>query len=288
MRAGAYELSDAEPDPAFPNSLYVPFFWPDEPDDGSGSGGYNNNGGGYYTNNYLSDKNNYRTSGNEDPAKAQKNLAKYNSIVWQSGQKDTSPPYESGPNAGCPQPISPLRNATAKAAIKTSIDAMIAYPAMGTFIPTGLVWGWHVVSPGVPYTEGLEPGDDYYETTVKAIVLFTDGDNSVTGISNHNKSYFSAFNYVARNRMGTTTSADTATDNLDVKTSTLCENVKGAGIRLYTISVGTMTASSQTVMRNCATLDKGARLYWHAPSTSDLEDIFEAIGEDLSEIHLSM
>jgi hypothetical protein len=64
--------------------------------------------------------------------------------------------------------------------------------------------------------------------------------------------------------------------------------VKGAGIRLYTISFGTMTTSSQTMMRNCATLDKGARLYWHAPATSDLEDIFNEIGKDLSEIHLSM
>ena len=88
--------------------------------------------------------------------------------------------------------------------------------------------------------------------------------------------------------MGTTRSADTVTDNLDTKTSTLCENVKGGGIRLYTISFGTMSTSSQTMMRNCATLDKGARLYWHAPSTSDLEDIFNEIGEDLSEIHLSM
>ena len=194
MRAGAYELSDATPDTTIPDSLYVPFFWPDEPDDGSGSGSYNNNGSGSYTNNYLSDKSNYRTSGNEDPAKAQKGLTKYTSITWQSGKKDTSPPYESGPNTGCPQAISPLRNAASKAAIKTSIDAMIAYPATGTFIPTGLIWGWHVVSPGIPYTEGLKPGDEYYENTVKAIVLFTDGDNSVTGISSHNKSYFNALN----------------------------------------------------------------------------------------------
>ena len=49
-----------------------------------------------------------------------------------------------------------------------------------------------------------------------------------------------------------------------------------------------MSASSQTMMRNCATLDKGARLYYHAPATSDLQDIFNAIGKDLSEIHLSM
>jgi Flp pilus assembly protein TadG len=285
MRAGAYELSDAAPDPAVPDSLYVPYFWPDEPDG-------DNDDGDSYPNNYLDDQGTFTTGSGknkkEDPAGAQKSLAKYNSISWNSGKKDTTPPYESGPNTGCPQAISPLRNAASKAAIKASIDDMIAYPGTGTFIPTGLVWGWHVVSPGIPYTEGLKPGDQYYDKTVKAIVLFTDGDNSVTGLSNHNRSYFSAFNYVSRGRMGTTTSADTATDNLDTKTSTLCENVKAAKIRLYTISFGTMSASSQTMMRNCATLDKGARLYYHAPATSDLQDIFNAIGQDLSEIHLSM
>ena len=167
-------------------------------------------------NSYLNDNGTFTTgtgkNKKEDPAAAQKSLTKYTSITWNSGKKDTSPPYESGPNTGCPQAISPLRNAASKAAIKSSIDAMIAYPGTGTYIPTGLIWGWHLVSPGIPYTEGLKPGDQYYDKTVKAIVLFTDGDNSVTGISNHNKSYFSAFNYVARGRLGTTTSADTATD----------------------------------------------------------------------------
>lgn len=285
MRAGAYELSDTTPDTAIADSLFVPFFWPDEPDsDNDDDDGYHNN--------YLDDIDNFETGSKknkkDDPASAQKSLKKYTSISWHSNKKDTTPPYVSGPNRGCPQPILPLKNAASKASILTAIDGMIAYPAMGTFIPTGLVWGWHVVSPGIPYTEGLEPGDDYYENTVKAIVLFTDGDNSVTNASNHNESYFSAFNYVSRGRMGTTTDHDDATDELDTKTSTLCESVKGAGVRLYTISFGTMTTSSQTMMRDCATLDKGARLYWHAPATSDLEDIFEAIGEDLSEIHLSM
>jgi hypothetical protein len=42
-------------------------------------------------------------------------------------------------------------------------------------------------------------------------------------------------------------------------------------------------------MTNCAsTDDEGSALYWNAPSTSQLDDIFHEIGEDLSEIHLSM
>ena len=139
----------------------------------------------------------------------------------------------------------------------------------------------------------MAPGDEYYDKTVKAIVLFTDGDNSVTGASNHNSSYFSGYNYVSQDRLGTTSSASTATDNLDAKTAALCANVKNDGpenqkIRLYTVTFGSLSSSSLNLMRNCATVDKGQPLHYHAPSTSELEDIFRQIGEDLSEIHLAM
>jgi hypothetical protein len=35
-------------------------------------------------------------------------------------------------------------------------------------------------------------------------------------------------------------------------------------------------------------LDSGKRLHYHAPASADLEDIFTEIGEDLSNLHLSM
>ncbi len=288
MRAGDYELSDAAPDTSISDSLYVPFFWPDEPDS-------NNNNGGSYQNNYLNDQGTFTTGGGwnkkEDPAGAQRSLTKYTTISWQSGKKDTdgtTSPYESGPNMGCPKPILPLTNATGKTTVKTAIDGMIAYPATGTFIPTGLVWGWHVLSPGLPYTQGIGPSDPNYDRTVKAIVLFTDGENSVTGTNNHNKSIFNGYNYVSQGRLGTTNNADTATETLDSRTATLCENVKNDHVRLYTITFGTISTSTETLMKNCATLDEGERLYYHAPSTSDLKDIFDAIGKDLSNIHLAM
>jgi len=288
MRAGAYELTADAPSTSVPDSLYVPFFWPDEPDS-------NNDNGYSYQNNYLNDQGTFTTgSGSnkkQDPSGAQKSLTKYTTVSWQSGKKDTEglvSPYENGPNKACPRPILPLTNANGKAAVKSAIDGMIAHAGTGTFIPTGLVWGWNVLSHDAPYTEGLGPDDDLYDKTVKAIVLFTDGDNSVTATSNHNKSYFNGYNYVSAGRLGTTTDADKATDNLDARTVTLCENVKNDKIRLYTITFGNISASSQALMKNCASLDHGERLYYHAPSTSDLEGIFYAIGKDLSEIHLSM
>jgi hypothetical protein len=92
------------------------------------------------------------------------------------------------------------------------------------------------------------------------------------------------------------TTAAGAITALDTKTATLCTNVKTNGtpsdttddIRLYVITFGTISSTASTLMTNCATVDHGTPLYYHAPTTSDLNDIFAAIGKDLAEIHLSM
>src|SRR5688500_14126223 len=76
MREGTYELSDAAPDASIPDSLFVPFFAPDEPDSG-----------GTYYNNYLQD----RVSGTV--SERQRSLQKYSSnseIVYQTGRLDVS------------------------------------------------------------------------------------------------------------------------------------------------------------------------------------------------------
>ncbi len=279
MRAEPYDQNDTAPSSANADTLFVPFFWPDEPDS-------DNDNGDYYSNDYLDDD----TSSNGSAA--QKNTDKYvsSTVSWHSGKKDTTFPYTSGPNYGCPRPILPLT--TNKTAVQSAINSMIAYPAMGTYIPTGLVWGWRVLSPGPPFTEGVAPGQEHYETTVKALVLLSDGENSVTGTSNHNKSIFSGYNYInlqvgGNYRLGSN-NASTAQTNLNTKTATLCQNVKNAGIRLYTITFGDIPSSAETLMRNCATVDKGEALYYHAPSNSELQDVFHSIGEDLSEIRLTM
>jgi Flp pilus assembly protein TadG len=321
MRREPYDILDTTPDTTLPDTLFVPFFWPDEPDRYTSSSSsapyqyttspdtrYNSNhsssssnatstsSSNNYTslNNYLADKTAV-SYGSSRPANAQKYPDKYkytnnsNKAVWHSGQftAATTFPYSSGPNRGCPQAIVPLTST--KSTVTTLLTNLTAYPAMGTFIPNGLIWGWHLLSPTEPFTQGVAPGSEYFDNTVKAIVLFTDGDNSVTGASNHNESYFSGYNYVKQGRLGNTTSdAEDATEGLDSKTAALCTNVKNASIRLYTITFGSISTASQNMMRECSTLDDGARLYYHAPNTSELQDIFQAIGEDLSEIHLAM
>lgn len=296
MRAEPYDVLDTTPTSSNPDTLFVPMFWPDEPDSSNA------------WNNYLEDD----KSGNWD--QIQKNLKKYNKsspsqIDWHSGKKDTTYPYWYGPNRGCPRPLTALTND--ETTILNAINAMQAQGATGTFIPVGLAWGWHVLSPTEPYTEGIGPEDEDYDKTVKAIVLLTDGENSpsisVTSSSNWNKATFSAYNYpgtavnhnigggdkVRRRLQNLNVNSDpsesTAKTNLDSKTSTLCTNAKNGGIRLYTITFGSIAQTTKTLMENCAsTGTDGNPLYFDAPNSNELENIFNTIGEDLSEIHLAM
>ncbi len=52
------------------------------------------------------------------------------------------------------------------------------YPYSGTHIALGLEFGWHVISPNAPWSEGVAYGDD---ETAKVIVLLTDGRQTVSG-----------------------------------------------------------------------------------------------------------
>jgi hypothetical protein len=334
MRNAPYDILDTTPSTGTPDTLFVPFFWPDAPDRYNPSDTaapyqyttgpntrYNSNfsstssnststSSSYnytYMNNYLQDKVVPAYSSTR-PATAQGNLTKYrrvsgsNQAIWHttpSGSNQltlaTSAPYRSGPNHGCPEAIVPLTST--KSTVIDRLDGLVAYAAMGTYIPNGLIWGWHLLTSNEPFTQGNAPGSQYYDTTLKAVVLFTDGENSTTGAGNHNNSYFSGYGFLSANRLGTTSSTSTANTTLDTKTASLCTNVKQNGtssntdddIRVYVITFGTISSSTQTLMTNCAsTDDEGSALYWNAPSTSQLADIFEEIGEDLSEVHLSM
>lgn len=299
MRAEPYDVLDTVPDTANPDTLFVPMFWPDEPDSS------------YAWNNYIDDRYGRRRGPNWQDA--QSDVDKYDKnrpsrVRWHSGRKDTTYPYTYGPNRGCPRPITPLTST--ETTVMNAINAMQAQGATGTFIPVGLAWGWHVLSPTVPFTEGLGPSDEDYSRTVKAIVLLTDGENSpsisATSSINKNDGTYSAYNYPAT-EADHTVSGDTyyrrlqnvnvdsdpsesrAKTNLDNKTLTLCTNAKSGGIRLYTITFGNLSSSTETLMSNCASKDSsGNPLYFSAPNSNELENIFHTIGEDLSEIHLTM
>jgi hypothetical protein len=188
-----------------------------------------------------------------------------------------------GPNFMCTTaPLLPL--STDKATIKNAINAMVAKGA--TSIMEGAMWGWLTLSAGEPFTQGRP-----YNTknNQKILILMTDGQNTYYPLSQEGflKSMYDVFGYVARGQLGTTsTSSSTWTTAMDQRTLQACNNIKTAGIIIYTVAfqIPGDEAGALTLLSNCAS-DKDK---YFAPGTnSDLLAAFNAIGQDISELRVA-
>ena len=188
-----------------------------------------------------------------------------------------------GPNFMCTTaPLLPL--ATDKTTIKNAINAMVAKGA--TSIIEGAMWGWRALSPGEPFPQGRP-----YNTknNQKILILMTDGQNTYYPLSQEGflKSMYDVFGYVARGQLGTTsTSSSTWTTAMDQRTLQACNNIKAAGIIVYTVAfqIPGDEAGALTLLSNCAS-DKDK---YFAPGTnSELLSAFNAIGQDISELRVA-
>jgi hypothetical protein len=266
------DLTDTPPGSG--DTLWVPYFAPDEPDSGS------------YSNSYIQDSTsscgNHCT--NSQRVSAQRDVTKYN-----GARPDTR--NGKGPNFNCvPQKIQPLTNV--KSTITTAINGMAAKGS--TVIPSGLGWGWRTISPTEPYTEGASYDD---QRVAKAIILLTDGRNQVEADNGHNNSFYSAYGYAAEGHLGSTSGSQTR-QVLDQKTTALCNAIKAdkdgiAGdqdIYIYTITLEVEDSSARTMLQSCATPPSdcpGEACYFNSPTGADLEDAFESIALGLSKLRVA-
>lgn len=187
-----------------------------------------------------------------------------------------------GPNFMCTtKPLLPLT--TNKATIKSKINEMVALGA--TNVGEGAMWGWRTLSPGAPFTEGRPYNT---EENQKVLVLMTDGANTYYPQSNFLKSWYGAYGYVERGRLGTTsTNSSTLTTAMDNRTLEACSNIKKAGIIVYTVGfeiTGTGAAAALDVLKKCAS-DKDK--YFAADNEAELLASFNAIGKDISDLRIS-
>lgn len=247
-----HDIEDTPPSAAAPETLFVPYFAPDESDRGS------------YSNDYLDDQ-----MGGYDERARMRNTAKY-THAWVSG---------AGPGWGCTaRPLTPLTND--RTTIDTAIGNMIA--SGNTNIPNGIGWGIRVISPGEPFTEGTPFGE---RDTIKAMVVLTDGENVMTGRSNQNYSDYSGYAYSRDGRLGVVSSSSgTLANALDDRTAAACEYAKDLGIRVYTITFQVSSTSTRNMMRDCASTPY---LYFDSPSEEALRSAFEMIAGDLTNLRLS-
>jgi hypothetical protein len=119
----------------------------------------------------------------------------------------------------------------------------------------------------------------------------TDGENTYYPKSNFLSSWYSAWGYVSRGHMGTTsTDSDTLTTTMNTRTLQACTNAKAAGVKIYTvgfeINEGTTNnpSAALTLLKNCAS---STDMYYNATDESGLLAAFTAIGDSISQLRIA-
>lgn len=132
--------------------------------------------------------------------------------------------------------------------VKTWLDGMS--PGGNTHISLGLSYGWHLVSPGEPFSEGVA-----YETdgTKKFIVLLTDGAQT-------------------QNAWG---SSDTyKVSNGEANLEDLCAAVKNKDVFMITIAFDLNDGATKNRLKDCAT---NAGYFFEADSNAELATAFQTV-----------
>ncbi|AZO55494.1 MULTISPECIES: pilus assembly protein [unclassified Mesorhizobium] len=293
-RAGAYNISDTPPDPAKPDTLFVPYFAPDDPGEAQVPSSSYGNEAKYYNNSYLSDtsdtvKLDKQKGGNRlaidfsgldsDPDKPTKEkVAKYvapaNELITETGT-----PVTVGPNRSCPTPVVPLTDDFDK--LRKAASQMTEWNGSGTNVSEGLSWGMRVLSPGAPYTDGAPfktPG------VSKIVLLLTDGENVVYGASQQStKSDYTSYGYLAGGRFGSDNQT-TAARNVDGWTKSVCTQLKNQGVQIYTMVLQSDTAANRTLYSACASDPSD---YYAVNDPAKLPKVFQQIANKFSKLQLT-
>lgn len=197
----------------------------------------------------------------------------YNNWCWNgctSFNIDSTPPSSRGPNKECPLALTPLTNVKADLAPKISSMWASGY----THINYGAVWGWRVLSPDPPFTEGVPYGEEGWN---KAIIILTDGANTTSD------SHYTAYGYRSDGLLGSTSSSGTSQE-LDDRLLEICNNMKALDIIVYTITFQLYDTDTQNLFSACAT---DPSKYFNSPSGEELRTAFRAIGAELSNLRIA-
>lgn len=200
------------------------------------------------------------------------------------------------PNQDCPtNALTPLTQS--KSTIKAAIDAMS--PQGYTNIHQGTIWGFHMLSPTEPLTEGKS----YDDGTSKVMIIMTDGENTVDsyGANMNNADTFQAYGWpgapsstggvsyngrIFSDLYPRPSSDEQVTSAMDSRTLAACANAKEDDkIVIYTIGLSAPNQKTIDLLTDCATVPANA--YFPTDPTK-LTEVFKTIADQLSNLRLSL
>jgi len=142
-----------------------------------------------------------------------------------------------------------------------------------TNIPQGLAWAWRLITPGKPFDEATVVENDGY-VKHKAIILLTDGSNSVRTGDAYNRGFHTRTRRDKRLR-----------DLADaVKNKNDGDPDNDDEILIYTIQFANSSTDLVELLKYVATDEEH---YFHAPDRESLDAAFKKIADDLSNLRLS-
>jgi hypothetical protein len=292
-RPAPYDVTDESPKVAIPNTLFVPYFWVDDGDPipaDLGKSGWPSKTAKLY-NNFVADS----------PPAGSTVAASYDGRTYSVYKYDlattkaaktikAAPSVTMGPNQACPTPILPLTSK--RSDVINALNGMDYWEGGGTNSGEGVMWGWRVLSPTEPFTQG----GPYAERT-KIMVLFGDGQNdafkndspsllSEMGSYNFQRawiSYATGTNPPSALRLAISSKA-TYNAYLDDRQRKACANAKAAGVAIYTVLFREDNAGAKALYKECAS---DATKAYTAANAAQLKTAFGDIADDIAKLRLT-
>jgi len=166
-------------------------------------------------------------------------------------------------NVDCAAEITPLT--ADQKALNNAINRM--RPNGLTYIPAGVSWGMRALSAQAPLTGGATEGEARDKSITKAIVLMTDGENTIS--KDRNQPTHNTRNLAETNNW----------------TLEACSMAKAQNIKVYTMTFGTdVPPATAQLMSSCSS---GDGYYFDASNGAQLEQAFGEIAVSLSKLYLS-